>query len=357
VDPAMPAAPDRYTLRDLPLPAKLVVTGFLITVGVGYFAALVQMHFQHATKGHALPTPDDVVEKFSGLRAPNGAAQTAKLEAILSGAADGAFDKTNMVPAFFAKSGSGYDKECKERGKETVDAERSGERSALLLWVNAKPEVRKKAYEDDKFKLPGIWGQPISEEFFDKDAKTVPIKTLIEVRCLKCHGGEKKPDLDEYAKLEPLATAPTLELIDGKYVRSSRQLSVEALTQSTHAHLLSFAVLFSLTGLVFAFTSYPGLIRGFVGPLVLAAQVCDVSCWWLARLPGVGPTFALAIMGTGLVVGLGLLLQIILSLVDLYGWRGRLVLAGLFVAAATGLGVLASEVIRPALEAEKAAVK
>jgi hypothetical protein len=345
-------APDRITLGQLPLPAKLVVTGFLITVGIGYFSALVQMHFQHATKGHALPTPDDVSEKFSGLKKPDGTAQTAKLETILTGAPDGAFDKTNMVPAFFAKSGSGYDKECKERGKPTVDADRSGERAAMLLWVNAAADVRKKAYEDDKFKLPAVWSQPITE-----DAKTVPIKTLIEVRCLKCHAGEKKPDLDEYAKLEPLATVPPVELVDGKWVRSSRQLSVEGLTQSTHAHLLSFAVLFSLTGLVFAFTSYPGLIRGFLGPLVLAAQVADVSCWWLARLPGVGPTFALAIMGTGMVVGLGLLLQIILSLIDLYGWRGRLVLAGLFIAAAAGLGVVASEVIRPALEAEKAAAK
>lgn len=353
----MSNTPVRFTLRQLPLPAKLVITVFLLAVGVGYFSALVQLHFQHATRGHALPTPDDVVEKFSGLRRHDGIAQPSRLHAVLTGPADGALDKTNMAPAFFAKS-TGYEKECKERGKSTVDAERDGERALLVAWVNSPPAERKAAYEADRFKVAAdLARQPVTEDYFDKAAGVLKVKTLIEDRCLKCHAGDKKPDLDEYAKIEPLATAPSLDLIDGQYVRSSRQLSVEALTQSTHAHLLSFAVLFSLTGLTFAFTGYPGLIRGFLGPLVLVAQLCDVACWWLARVPGSGPTFALAIMGTGMVVGLGLLLQIILSLIDLYGWRGRLVLALLFVVAALGLGVLANEVIRPGLEAEKAAAK
>jgi hypothetical protein len=354
----MTPTPARFTLRQLPVPAKLVISAFLISVGAGYLSALVQIHFQHASRGNALPTADDVIEKFSGLRKP-GPPQGPRLEAILAGAKDGAFDKNNMVPAFFAKSGSEYEKECKERGQATVDAEREGERTAMLLWVNEQSaEVRKKAYEEDKFKVPALWGdRPITEEFFDKAARTVPIKTLIEVRCLKCHQGDQKPDLDDFTKLEPLITVPSQELIDGKWVRSTRQLSLEALTQSTHAHLLSFAVLFALTGLTFAFTSYGGLVRGFLGPLVLVAQVCDVACWWLARLPGVGPTFALAIMGTGMVVGLGLFLQIFLSLVNMYGWRGRLVLAGLFAVVALGLGVLANEVIRPGLEAEKTAAK
>ena len=32
-------------------------------------------------------------------------------------------------------------------------------------------------------------------------------------------------------------------------------------------------------------------------------QVADVLCWWLARLPDVGPYFAVAILGTGAIVG------------------------------------------------------
>jgi hypothetical protein len=132
---------------------------------------------------------------------------------------------------------------------------------------------------------------------------------------------------------------------------------VEALTQSTHAHLLSFSVLFCLTGLIFSLTQYPKAIRLVGAPIVLVAQVCDISCWWLARIPGPGPYFAMAILATGGIVGTGLALQIVASLWDMYGRKGRKVVALVFLAGAVGFAVLYLQVIRPALEAEKAAVK
>src|SRR6516162_560596 len=58
--------PARLRLRDLPLSARLVLSAFLISVGCGYFAALVQLHFQHASPGNAMPTRDDVVRVFYG---------------------------------------------------------------------------------------------------------------------------------------------------------------------------------------------------------------------------------------------------------------------------------------------------
>ena len=102
---------------------------------------------------------------------------------------------------------------------------------------------------------------------------------------------------------------------------TSRQMSLEHLTQTTHLHLLSFCVLWMLTGLIFAFSSYPTWVRCILAPVVLLAQVADVCCWWLARLNGVGPYFALAIIGTGTVVGFGLFLQIMLSLFNMYRMR------------------------------------
>lgn len=344
----------RFTLRQLPLPAKLVISTFLIAVGVGYFSALVQLHMQHSGRnGEALPTPDDVIEKFSGLRKYDSKEQTSKIEALISGEKAGAFDKNNMTPAFFIKS-SGYDKECNERGKAVVDAERETERLALISWCNLDASARKTAYDTDKFTLPAkLTGQPITEEFFDQESKTVAIKTLFDARCGRCHNAEKKPVMDEYVKIEPFATAPSLEVIDGKWVRSSKQTTVEGLTQSTHAHLLSFAMLFALTGLTFAFTSYPALVRGIIGPIVLIAQLADISCWWLARLDTVGPMFALAIIGTGTIVGAGLSAQILLSLFNMYGEKGKMVLVVLFFIAAGGFGVLVTQVIEPTLKAEK----
>src|SRR5262249_2121110 len=100
-------------------------------------------------------------------------------------------------------------------------------------------------------------------------------------------------------------------------------------------------------------TSYPLSLRCVLGPLVLLAQVADVSCWWLARLDGPGPYFAMCIIGTGGVVGLGLITQIVLSTFNMYGAKGKLVLGGLF---ATGLvlgGLVYVKVVRPHLEEER----
>jgi len=345
---------EQFTLRALPLPAKLVLSTFLIAVGIGYFSAMVQLHMQHGNRdGNPLPTPDDVVEHFSGVKPYDGKAPVSKLEAILTGPIDGGFNKNNMVPAFHAKA-TGYEKETKERGKEVVDAERDAERRLLISWFNIEPEARKKTYEAAPVPAEFL-GKPITEDVIDGEKKTFNPAAVVEARCLKCHGegGSNKPEFDTFAKLEPLITAPPLEILPGNYVRSSKKASVEGLTQSTHAHLLSFAVLFTLTGMTFAFTSYPGYLRGFLGPIVLIAQLCDIACWWLARIDGIGPYFAQAILATGGVVGLGLTAQIVLSLFNLYGAKGKLVLlimAGVFAAA---FAVLTIQVIEPTLRAEK----
>ena len=96
-------------------------------------------------------------------------------------------------------------------------------------------------------------------------------------------------------------------------------------------------------------------MRGTVGPVVLLAQLCDIACWWLARIDGVGPVFAQAIIGTGTVVGLGLLAHIVGGLWSLYGRAGRGVLLGLALVAGGGLVVVYAAAIEPALKAEKLA--
>ncbi len=348
----------RLTLRGLPLAAKLVLSVFLIAVGLGYSSALVQLHLKHSDRtGEALPTLADVVERFAGLKAadPDAPPPLCRVRSLLAGdraAAD--VGKENMAPAFFARS-KGYARDCEARGKAAVDGEREGELRAVWEWCRTDPAARQAAYEADAFALPADRkGKPITAEFADEGRATVKIKTLIDTRCQTCHK-DQSPDLGTYAHLEPLVTPPPQEVIDGKWVRSPKQISVEALTQSTHAHLLSFAVLFTLTGLTFAFTSYPAAIRCVVAPVVLLAQVFDVACWWLARVPENGPYFAQVSVFTGGIVGTFLGLQIVLSLLNMYGRTGKAVLVLLFLLAAAGFAVLGITAIEPALRAEREA--
>jgi hypothetical protein len=358
----MTDTPFRLTLRQLPLPAKLVLTVFLCAIGLGYFSAMVQLHLKHSSKqGDPLPSPGDVVEIFAGLKPadPDAPPPCSKIDTLITGdptAAD--VSKTNMTPAFFARS-AGWNASRSTRGAKVDDVrlEREGERLAMLAWVRlADPVKKREAYENDLYPLPdALKTQAVTPDFLTA-GRSVKVRTLINVRCQECHQRENVVALDTYAALEPLVTPPSSELIDGKWVRSSRQVSVEALTQSTHAHLLSFAVLFTLTGLVFAFSSYPGLVRGVLGPVVLLAQVADIACWWLARVPTHGPLFAQAIIGTGTVVGLGLSLQIVLSLLNMYGAKGKLLILLLLLGGGAGLGYVGLRVIQPALDEERRSV-
>jgi hypothetical protein len=347
----------RFKLRDLNLPARLVLSLFLISVGLGYFSALVQLHLKHSSKvGEALPTPSDVVEIFAGLKLhdPSAPPPTSKIEHLIIGdrlAED--ISKENMAPAFFAKS-KGWQAAIKGQTLDTrtLEAEREGERQAMLLWVRSSPNEKRTGYEDDRFALPTEWKTRAISPVFLTDKHELKIKSLVNARCQNCHV-EQSPSLSNYAELESLVTAPSSDLIDGKWVRSSRQVSIEGLTQSTHAHLLSFSMLFTLTGLVFAFTSYPGLLRGILGPIVLMAQVLDITCWWMARVPNYGPYFAQAILVTGGIVGLGLALQIVLGLLNMYAWKGKAVVMLLLIMGGATVGFIAMNVVQPALDVER----
>ncbi len=353
----------RYTLRDLPLPAKLVVSAFLLAVGLGYCSAMVQLHMKHSDmEGNPLPSPDDVVERFSHYTLFDGTFPKSKIETLISGDPEGAFSASNMTPAFYGESDkykkvAGLPKDDPKRKK--VDDGRAGERAAMIAFITLPAEQRKAIYDADAMDVPDtLKGKPITEDFVDNGK--LKVQTLLSERCGRCHDNQQKPNFGKWEELEPLITAPKPETFEsgGKvWVKSAKTMTVDCLTQSTHAHLLSFAVLFALTGFVYAFTSHPTFVRSVLAPVVLVAQVADVSCWWLARMDlPYGPTFALCIMATGGVVGLGLMLQILLSLFNMWGIKGKLVLLVLFLAAGGGFYLVYVNAIKPGLEAEKAKV-
>jgi hypothetical protein len=347
-----------FTLRQLPLPAKIVIAVFMVSVGLGYFSAMVQLHLQHSSRsGEPLPSPVDVVAVFAGVEKfdPSKPTPVSKLERLVMGPIENApwNGSGSMAAAFFHKSEGDFKDLVKDAAtKPKVMAEREGERQAVKAWINLPEMNRKSAYDADQMTLPD---STITPDYAEKGL--IKIKSILNDRCARCHAkgeSEEKFPLDSYAALLKYIDAPKAATPDARgYVPSPRQVSVEKLTQSTHAHLLSFSMLFALTGLCFAFTSYPRFIRMIVAPMVLVFQIMDISCWWLARIDGVGPMFAMAIMGTGGVVGLGLTMHILGTLFDLFDKRGRLVVIALMVAGAGGFGALYFKVIEPALAAEK----
>src|SRR5262249_29659340 len=138
-----------FVLRDLSLPTRLTLSAFLISVGIGYFSALVQLHFQHATSGELLPGMVETKEVYHGL------AGMSQLERLLRADESKSFNGTGtMRPAFFAKSG-GWQKRVRNLSKQGIlnlRKEREGELLAVLDWI--RKGMPKKDYEDDNYALP-----------------------------------------------------------------------------------------------------------------------------------------------------------------------------------------------------------
>lgn len=351
-----------FTLRELPFPARLTLAVFLISVGVGYVAAMIQLHFQDAKPGTLLPTVEDAKKKFS-----RGTEDAPKAHMLVLVAADEGlpWNGTGQMSAAFTTRSDGWKgaikKQAKKMGKKdptegelaeaekALRAQRDTERLGLMAWLDSG--ANKREYDADKFILPkDLADRPLTEGFEIKDGETrgLKIKSVIENRCVRCHseGGDPKAEkfpMANWKELKPFVTAKT----------GATAMSLNKLAQTSHVHLLGFAVLYGLTGLIFSFSSYPSFLRTLIAPAPLLFQVIDISFWWLARLDApIGPQIAAAIPITGGIVAAALILQIVLGLFALFGRFGKVVLVLLFAGAiATGY-VAKTKVIDPYLARE-----
>jgi hypothetical protein len=310
---------------------------------------------------------------------PSASQPVSVLERLLTAPEHRVFSgEGTMAPAFTTRS-AGWSKDVKAARKDRSDREqslrqeRTGERLALVAWVRAG--APKPAWDGDRFVLPKeLADHALTDEYLVKDdndkpvtPRAVKVQTMFTERCTRCHaaaGGAndkaRKIPLECYEQVlaycepekpaNPLATAaePQVRIrsilqdrcvrchtpgnsADDKAARcpldsyerlavytskdTSAGMPIRSLAQTTHVHLLGFSMLFTLTGLVFSFTSFPLWVRSVFGPFALVAQVADISCWWLARLD---PLFAQAILVTGGLVALGLFVQIGGSLFSMF---------------------------------------
>src|SRR5262249_11458640 len=156
--------------------------------------------------------------------------------------------------------------------------------------------------------------------------------SLVAERCVSCHG-EPGREGEETARLFPLDTYEGLK--SHCEVQAVRAMPLPDLAQTTHAHLLGLAVLFGLTGLAFSFTPYPRPVLLVVAPLPLLAQGIEIACWWLARCD---PMFVPVLLVAAGVVALGLAVQVLGTLWDLFGRTGRVIIGLILLLAVVGGG-------------------
>ncbi len=130
--------PTEITLRNLPLAARLTLGLFLISVGIGYTSALVQLHLQHATPGELLPTPDDAVRIFHG---DVGERPKSKLEQVLPESDQGPFNGSGQMTAAFTRRAEDWKSAISQRAKELAKKAKGDPKDPAIRQA-AEAEVR-----------------------------------------------------------------------------------------------------------------------------------------------------------------------------------------------------------------------
>jgi mono/diheme cytochrome c family protein len=240
-------------LADLSLPAKLMLTFFLLLVGCGYLVALLNIYEQHhdADLDPRLSI-DDVRRVYHGLT------RTVTEEMRLS------------APSPMLKMVS-------PGGKMRRHLEGGGEPAirALISWL--KDGANEATFAQAAVYHPG-----------DPSAQDVLFK-----HCIRCHNlqGDKSdvpyapaasspPEYSMVARFATPLPGPTSQKAQTVHLAPT---SLTDLVLTTHLHILAIPLFTLIVGTLFLLTGLPPGVKLVVGPLPMLAVCCDIGSWWLAR--------------------------------------------------------------------------
>lgn len=248
--------PAMFRLRDLPASVRLVVSVFIVLIGVGFLFAQANIyHRHHLADGKADLTFDDLRIIYHGIEVPAGetgpaAATSRMLEMVQPG------------------------------GEMRKHLEKGGlpEITSLVAWLES-------GAPESTFDSPPA-GEPSG----------VAPRQVIARRCLRCHNaedGEKAdtpygPDIFEvdYQLVALLARPQPSESADGDAKPGVRMIgpqTIAHLVLITHVHMLSIPVFTLMVYVLFLTADFPERLRRFIGPVPMLALVFDFASWWLAR--------------------------------------------------------------------------
>ena len=261
-------------LSDLPLAWKIVLTVVLLFLAAGYVAALANIYAQNErVDGQPGLSPRDLILKYAGgdVRLEQGQAAPSRMLEMIQGA----------MRQYFSDDAS-Y--------------------RVLYEWLKAGA----------------------SEEAFTRTRDDLSPQDVIIADCLRCHAADSGEQVGTKSPFGPDQFTPDYKQIakfalphePGQQTVHREPVDWRDLAMSSHAHLLSVPMFLILLATLFLWAGWPPgadrrsqIVRGLLAALPLTAFLLDVACWWLARLPGVGPVFALTIAGTGALFGLGFAVQ------------------------------------------------
>lgn len=126
--------------------------------------------------------------------------------------------------------------------------------------------------------------------------------------CAGCHS------MQSGLSIPPLTTYDEVKA----YTQMDFGESIKQLIKVSHIHLFGMSFIFILTGGIFVLSEVSLLWRGLLVATPFVAIWIDIGSWWVTRME---PVFAYTVITGGVLMGLALAAQIILSLYEMW-WKG-----------------------------------
>src|SRR5262245_48851114 len=272
-------------LGALPVPAKVMLTLFLLLISAGYGVATLNIyeHHQDADLEPGLSL-DDLRVRFHGLekkpKSPPAEGAAAPKEGEPAKDAPTAAPAGPISPMLkMVLPGGGMRKYLEKGGEPSV--------RALVSWLEA-------GSKKEDFSKEGVFkeGDP-------------SVSDVLEEQCIKCHNAQngKKKDVPYAATSK---STPEYEMVAKQAMAAAaasrgeavylEPMALSALIQSTHAHILSIPVFTLIVGCLFFLTRQRPAVKAILGPLPMLGVILDIGGWWLARVfePGI---YAIAAAG------------------------------------------------------------
>ncbi len=241
-------------LPKLPLPAKLLITLFVLIIGPGYLFGTANILYKHQdADGEPGLTINDLKATFHGLT-----------------------------------------RTYKPEDKVTVNSE-------MLIQVHPDGEMREYLEEGGEPAIRGLitWlEQEAKEADFAKEGLVQEgdpsAQAIITAHCVECHnadGGDNE-DLpfadtaDEEAQFKLVDVASKAEINreeSGEVTQEFKPTGTSRLIHITHVHILSMPVFTFIVGCLFLMTGVSDKLKLLIGPLPMLAVMLDIGGWWLAR--------------------------------------------------------------------------
>ncbi len=232
------------SLKDFPIPLKVLFTCLLLTLGIAYLFAVAFLYLveiePHAGDDHGLVGA--VIEKYYGRRGET------RLGAALKGSMG---DAVNIV-----------------------------EKEKIFKWIE---------------------GGALEKDFAN-------VASIFQNSCALCHSPEGG------MPVSPLTTYQEVVV----YTAIDMGQSVKALVGVSHVHLFGMSFIFFLTGIIFAMSEIDTRWRTILIVTPFVSIWVDIGSWWFTKLK---PVFAYTVIIGGILMGLSLLFQILISLLEMWVWN------------------------------------